>query len=118
MSSAEQRKEKRIKIDQLPEKYRHFSVLLSQGTTIQVETKDASLNGFGFLANLNESNFIVSTRLVLYPLGDEHPVYGKIVYAMEIDGKTRVGVQLQPLGGYQKYAEEIQKILDALAEAQ
>jgi hypothetical protein len=118
MGGKEQRRERRIKVEYLPDEYRCFSILLSHGKEIEVQTLDASMNGFGFLADLDTSNFVVSTHLVLYPLGNEHPVYGIIVHAQAAENKTRVGVQLQPMGGYRRYTEEMQKILEKFPEAQ
>ncbi|HKL85789.1 MAG TPA: hypothetical protein VJ861_05620, partial [Treponemataceae bacterium] len=81
MSGVEQRKEIRFPAHVLPEEYRTFSILLSQGKTATVKTVDASRNGFGFTAHLSSDNFILGSKIVLYPFGESRPVYGIIVYA-------------------------------------
>ncbi|MDA3955807.1 PilZ domain-containing protein [Oceanispirochaeta sp.] len=111
MGTIESRKEKRIPVNELPEKYTGFSILLPHGVESMVYTIDASLNGFGFNSDSPLDDFIVGSRLVLYPNGTESPVYGKIVFSCKTDKGTRVGVQLQPYGGYEVYNKEIQEIL-------
>lgn len=111
MGTIELRKEKRISVKDLPEKYSNFSVLLPHGVESTVYTTDASLNGFGFNSNLPMEEYIVGFKLVLYPLGTDHPVYGTIVHASKTETGTRVGIRLLPLGGYNMYNNEIKNIL-------
>lgn len=114
MNDRELRKEYRIPADKLPGQYTRFTVLLGQEHETEVQTTDLSLNGFGFLTDLPEDSFIPGSRLVLYPLGKDQPVYGVVVHAARNDRGTRVGIKLQTLGGYHDYAHAIQKILDDL----
>ena len=117
MSGAEKRNEIRISADRLPEEYHSFSILLPHGMEVIVHTSDASLNGFGFYSELDQNEFIVGCRLVLYPLGNEHPVYGIIVHSSATNKGTRVGVQLQKLGGYKNYTTAIQEIIAKPADS-
>ena len=100
MDAVELRKEKRISVNDLPEKYSSFSVLLPHGVETKVYTTDARLNGFGFNSDLPIQDFVIGFRLVLYPFGNDHPVYGNIVHVSSTEKGTRVGVQLLQLGGY------------------
>lgn len=111
MGTIESRKEKRISINELPLKYVSFSVLLPHGIESIVYTIDASKNGFGFISELATEEFIVGHRLVLYPIGNEHPLYGNIVFSSKVEKGSRVGVQLLPLGGYDLYKSELQEII-------
>lgn len=114
MGTIELRKEKRISVNDLPEKYSNFSVLLPHGVESTVNTTDASLNGFGFTSNLPKEDFVVGFKLVLYPLGTDLPVYGTIVHVSKTEMGTRVGVRLLPIGGYKLYNSEIQNLLEKL----
>ncbi len=112
MNTQDLRKEYRIPANKLPEEYTRFTILLGGGTELEVETTDLSLGGFGFLADLSPENFVSGSRLVLYPLGKDSPVYGVVVHAALTDRGTRVGVLLQDLGGYRAYRAKIQIILE------
>lgn len=114
MNDRELRKEYRIPAHNLPEQYTRFTILLGQEDETEVQTTDLSLNGFGFLSVLPEEAFIPGSRLVLYPLGKEQPLYGIVVHSARNDRGTRVGIKLQTLGGYNDYVQAIQKILDDL----
>ena len=114
MGTVESRKEKRISINELPLQYASFSILLPHGIESTVYTIDASFNGFGFISELPTEEFIVGHRLVLYPIGNEHPVYGNIVFCSKVDKGSRVGVQLLPLGGYNLYKIELQEIINKI----
>jgi hypothetical protein len=107
MEGSEKRREPRVKAEALPARYREFSILLSHGQEAVVRTSDASLSGFGFYSDLPCEHFVVGTRLVLYPLGDEHPLFGIIVHCQATERGSRVGVHLQALGGYHTYAEQM-----------
>ena len=110
MSSADQRKEIRFSFDLLPPEYLSFTILLSHGQTATVTTIDASRYGFGFTVDLSSDNFIVGSKIVLYPLGEDSPVYGVIVYSHSVLNSTRVGVMLQHLGGYDKFVVAINEL--------
>lgn len=114
MNERELRKEYRIPAEKLPAQYTRFTILLGQENEADVQTTDLSLNGFGFLTDLPVEDFIPGSRLVLYPLDKECPVYGIVVHATMLDRKTRVGVKLQELGGYQDYTRAVHKILSDL----
>ena len=114
MNSKELRKEIRISVRDIPEEYSAFTILLPHGTESRVNTSDISLNGFGFTSALSPEEFIVGQRLVLYPLGNEHPVYGNIVHTMMTPAGTRVGVSLLHLGGYTKYKAMVSSLLNKL----
>jgi len=116
MGGIEQRKEKRYSVDELPKEYSEFSILLGHGSSATVKTIDASLNGFGFKAELQTDSFVLGSKIVLFPLGQEHPVYGIVVYSREFENGTKVGVLLQHLGGYAKYTNIIHEV--AAKEAQ
>jgi len=116
MAGAEQRTERRIAVSELPEEYRQFGALLRLTTEVAVTTTDVSLNGFGFVAELPSENFIVGSRLVLYPLGKNIPVFGVVVHSAAISTGTRVGVRLQHLGGYDAYTAVISKLLGQVTE--
>ena len=111
MDGKEQRKEPRVPADQLPGEYRRFSILLGHGLETPVETTDASLSGFGFVSALPIRNFVLGSRLVLFPLGDSHPVYGVVRFAIELGSGTRVGVALQDIGGYGQYQAAIRPFM-------
>lgn len=110
MISKDLRKEYRIPSNKLPKEYIRFTILLGQGNELEVETTDLSLGGFGFLAGLSLENFVPGSRLVLYPLGHDSPVYGVVVHAASTERGTRVGVLLNDLGGYRTYRAKIQEI--------
>ncbi len=114
MCEKELRKEYRIPAENLPGQYTRFTILLGQEGETEVQTTDLSLNGFGFLSALPEEAFIPGSRLVLYPLGKEQPLYGVVVHSSQNGRGTRVGIKLQPLGGYSDYSKAIQKILSDL----
>lgn len=52
MNYTELRKEPRINVALLPEKYKEFEVLLAHGVTSIVKTADVSSSGFGFYSDL------------------------------------------------------------------
>lgn len=114
MNDRELRKEYRIPAEKLPGQYTRFTILLGQEEETEVQATDLSLNGFGFITALPEESFIQGSRLVLYPLGKERPVYGIVVHAAKSDRGTRVGIKLQELGGYHDYTRAVQKILSDL----
>ncbi len=114
MNEKDLRKEYRIPAAELPAEYTRFTILLGDEDMAEVQTTDLSLNGFGFLTRLPPETFIAGSRLVLYPLGEDRPVYGIVVHAAATDRGTRIGVKLQELGGYAEYSRTIQKILSDL----
>lgn len=111
MNIKELRKEYRIPAKLLPEQYTRFTILLGHETETEVQITDLSLGGFGFVTDLPPENFVSTSRLVLYPLGREQPVYGIVIHAAPTAHGTRVGVKLQELGGFTEYRTAIQKIL-------
>ena len=111
MNTQDLRKEYRIPANELLPEYTRFTILLGHEHEAEVQTADLSLGGFGFITDRTLDDFIQGSRLVLYPLGRDQPLYGIVVHAASIDKGTRVGVQLQELGGYQEYRTAIQKIL-------
>ncbi len=117
MSGQDLRKETRIPSNNLPGEYTEFSILLPHGLEATVITADASLNGFGFFSDLSADNFIQGTRLVLYPLGNSHAVYGDIVHTAPTVNGTRVGVRLLHLGGYEQYHTVMKTFLDRFQES-
>lgn len=114
MNEKDLRKEYRIPAADLPAEYTRFTILLGGEHTTEVQTTDLSLNGFGFLTRLSSENFVPGSRLVLYPLGEDRPVYGIVVHAAATDRGSRIGVKLQELGGYAEYSRAVQKILSDL----
>jgi|GEM_PF-1368259 len=111
MNTQDLRKEHRIPANELPPEYTRFTILLGHEHETEVQTADLSLGGFGFITDRMIDDFIQGSRLVLYPLGRDQSLYGIVVHATTTDKGTRVGVQLQELGGYQEYRTAIQKIL-------
>jgi hypothetical protein len=112
MNYTELRKEPRINVSLLPEKYKEFEVLLAHGVTSIVKTADVSSSGFGFYSDLPTNEFIPGQKIVLYPVGETHPVYGTIMHTEIVANQTRVGVLLGKFGGYEKYKEVIDELLE------
>jgi hypothetical protein len=112
MLKPELRKEERYKAELLPEYLREVTVLMNSDF-LQCKVTDASLNGFGFIAKRPEQHFIVGTNLALYPLDENHHIYGKITFAKAINEEfTRIGVELKPVGTeFEKYQVELKRII-------
>jgi hypothetical protein len=72
---------------------------------------DASLSGFGFIVKRPVEFFVIGTNLAIYPLDENHNIYGKITFAKAIsDDFTRIGVELKPVGSqFEKYQIELKK---------
>lgn len=113
MAGIDKRKEPRIPVALLPPEYAEFTILLPHGQEATVRTLDASQHGFGFTSTLPPDNFIIGTRLVLYPLGTELPVFGTIRFSACVDGVCRVGLELTHAGGYCAYCEAFKPFTDA-----
>lgn len=111
MDGQDFRKEKRIPVNNLPPKYRHFRVLQSSGEDDVVLTVDASVSGFGFISDMPEESYVEGTRIVLQPFGEERPVYAKVVFTKFYGAGTRVGVELLPIGYYKQYKKEILELM-------
>lgn len=112
MITQDLRKEYRIPANELPPEYTSFTILLGHECETEVQTADLSLGGFGFITDHVIDDFVQGSRLVLYPLGRDQPLYGIVVHAATTDRGTRVGIQLQEIGGYREYRTAIQKILE------
>ena len=113
MSEHEYRKEKRIAAVELPEKYNSFLVLLPNDTLDSVTTVDASKSGFGFLSEFPIKNYKTGSEVALYPFGKNIPIYAQVVFSKQQYKYTRVGTKLLPYGNYQKYLDELSKIIES-----
>ena len=110
-NDGEKRLEKRIMAADLPDSFQVFTLLLPGEGLVKAITTDASLSGFGLLVEAGADNFIIGTNLVIYPLGEDNAIYGRIIFVQQISSTaTRVGLSLLPSASYNEYKKIIQNI--------
>ncbi len=114
---SEKRKEKRFGSDTLPDSLQYCNIQIGP-VEISVKILDASFKGMGIITLLPVNKFVPRTAIYLFPLGKSMKITGQIAYAVDTDGKTRVGIEFhdsENLEKYQKYLlETIRENLDNL----
>ena len=106
------RKEERIKIDKLPEEIKKFYLHFSNGDECLADIVDVSFHGLGILAKLDLNHFIVGTNIVIYPIGKDYAMYGKIIHASQISPNlTRVGIILRQTNALTKYKKILKEVM-------
>lgn len=104
MDVKNKRKEKRIKVELLPNSMKQYIIHLNPENEIIANIVDASMSGLGIIAPVDFTNFIVGSSIAIYPIGKDFALYGKIAHVSSINAlNTRVGIALRETRALEKY---------------